>query len=247
MKRNRYLLRTLDPLSKLIAVFGIAILAIRWDNPLPHCVMLLLLTATAIFGGGMSWNKWAARMGYITAFGLPLFLLTALTSPAGEAYVEWGGLRMSQDALLYAAAVTLRMFCMFLSSLIYIETTDPQDFVVVMTTRLKLPYRIVFGVSMALTFLPLLEAEGRNAAEARRIRFGRKPRGLRERLELWRGNLVAVFAGAIRRVEQTAGSMEGKGFGAYPKRTFLREVRVSAGGYALIILSIAAVIGLRSL
>ncbi|RCX16184.1 energy-coupling factor transport system permease protein [Fontibacillus phaseoli] len=244
MKRSRYLLQALDPLSKLIAVFSIAVLAMHWDTPVPLCIMLLLLTTTAVFGAGMSWSRLSSRMMFITVFGLPLFLITALTSPAGEEYMEWGVLRMSQDSLLYAAAITLRMFCMFLSSLIYIETTDPQDFVVMMTTRLKLPYRIVFGVSMALTFLPLLEDEGRNAAEARKIRLGRKPKGLWERLSIWRGNLVAVFAGAIRRVEQTAGSMESKGFGAYAKRTFLREVRISAGGYMLMVLSIAAVAGI---
>ncbi|MDN4070743.1 energy-coupling factor transporter transmembrane component T [Paenibacillus vini] len=243
-KQGQYPLHKLDPLSKLISLFCIAMLAMHWDKPLPLCGLLLLLTVSALSGAGMSWGRLASRMGYIAVFGLPLFVLTTLASPGGGEYWALGGIRISSEAILYAAAITLRMFCLFISSLIYIETTDPQDFVIMMTTRLKLPYRFVFGISMALTFLPLLEQERRSAAEARKIRYGRKPRGLGERFGVWRENLVAVFAGAIRRVEQTAGSMETKGFGAYRSRTFLREVKVSAGGYALMIISIAAATGL---
>lgn len=242
--KEQYPLHRFDPLSKLISLFCIAILAMHWDKPLPLCGLLLLLMASALYGAGMSWRRLAGRMGYIAAFGLPLFILTSLAVPGEGEDVALGGLRISSEAVLYAAAITLRMFCLFISSLIYMETTDSQDFVIMMTTTLKLPYRFVFGISMALTFLPLLEQEGRSAAEARKLRYGRKPRGLGERFGVWRENLVAVFAGAIRRMEQTAGSMETKGFGAYKGRTFLREVKVSAGGYALMILSFTAASGL---
>lgn len=231
-------LQLLDPLSKLVSLFCIAVLAMHWDRPLPLVVMLALLLAVARYGAGMTWRRLSKRMAYIAIFGLPLLLLTALASPPSGAALEVGPIRLSEGPVAYAAAITLRMFCLFLSSLIYIESTDPQDFVVMMTTRLRLPYRFAFGVSMALTFLPMLEAEGRSAAEARKIRYGRKPRGFGERVENWRGNMTAVFAGAVRRIEQTAGSMEAKGFGAFRHRTFLREARISAGGYAVMLLSV---------
>ncbi|MEF2966177.1 energy-coupling factor transporter transmembrane component T [Paenibacillus sp. M1] len=244
MKKKHVPLLTLDPLSKLVSLFCAALLAMHWDEPLPLVVMLVALMLIARYGGGVSSGKLMARLRQIAWFGLPLFVLTALAVPGGPAVIEWGPFRLSGEALSYAAAVTLRVACLFLSSLIYIETTDPQDFVTMMTVSLKLPYRFAFGISMALTFLPLLEAEGKSAAEARKIRYGRRPRGPGERLRAWRGNLVAVFAGAVRRVEHTAGSMEAKGFGAYKARTFLRQVKVTAEGYALMIGSIAATAGL---
>ncbi|WP_334074716.1 MULTISPECIES: energy-coupling factor transporter transmembrane component T [Paenibacillus] len=237
---KEYPLQRLDPLSKLVSLFSIAILAMHWDRPLPLIIMLPVLLAAGRYGAGMTWRRLAKRMAYIAAFGLPLLLLTALAAPPEGTAFELGPIRLYEGPVAYAGAITLRMFCLFLSSLIYIESTDPQDFVVMMTTRLKLPYRFAFGVSMALTFLPMLEAEGRSAAEARKIRYGRRPRGFGERLEVWRGNVTAVFAGAVRRIEQTAGSMEAKGFGAYRNRTFLREARVSAGGYAVMLLSVTS-------
>lgn len=234
-------LRSLDPLSKLVALLCLAVLAMHWDRPLPLVVMLVILIVTAKYGAGMTWKQLSKRMLYIGLFGLPLFILSAFAVPSeGMEDLTWGGTFIS-GSVLYALAITVRMFCLFLSSLIYIETTDAKDFVIVMTTYLRLPYRFVFGVSMALTFLPLLAAEGKMAGEARKIRYGRKPNGVKELLRIWKSNLISVFIGAIRRVEQTAGSMEAKGFGAYPERTFLREVRIQLKGYSLMCISLIGV------
>lgn len=230
-------LHKLDPLSKLVALFSVALLAMYWDTPAPLLLLLTLLLVLARYGAGIGWLKLLGRMGYIILFALPLFVITAISVP-GEGAQLFPGLSISAGAVSYAAAISLRMFCMFLSSVVYIWSTDPQDFVVIMANRLKLPYRLVYGVSMALAFLPLLEKEGRIQAQARKLRFGRAPRGLRERAMLRRESLVAVFSGAIRRVEQTAGAMEAKGFGAYSSRTYLREVRIERSGYVIMLTSV---------
>ncbi|AZS13646.1 energy-coupling factor transporter transmembrane component T family protein [Paenibacillus lutimineralis] len=236
--RRGFGLKSIDPLSKLVALFCAALLAMHWDKPIPLLIMLVLFFGLARYGVGMSWPRLGRRLRFIAVFGMPLFIITSIAAPVGEAFVAWGPLQITIGGTEYAAAITLRMFCLFLSSIIYIESTDPKDFVTVLTTRLKLPYRFVFGVSMALTFLPLLEAESRVARQARQLRFGRRPRGVGERLRMWRGNLAAIFTGAIRRVEQTAGSMESKGFGAYPVRSFLRGVEIGIAGYALMVVSV---------
>lgn len=237
-------LQGLDPLSKLVALLCVAALSMHWDKAAPLSVMLLFLAGAARFGAGMPWGKLGRRMGYIAGFGVPLFAVTALAAPSSGEQISAGFLSIPLNSVSAAAAVCLRMFCLFMSSLIYIETTDPKQFVVMMTTRLKLPYRFVFGVSMALTFLPLLAEEGRVAADARKIRSARAPRGLTERLAQLRGRLLAVFAGAIRRIEQTAGAMDAKGFGAYPERTFLREAALSRGGVWLMAVSVICGAGL---
>lgn len=229
-------LRTLDPLSKLIALLSIAMLAMHWEEPFPLMILLAALMLCARYGAAIGWRKLFARLLYIAGFGLPLFVITAISVPLeGEQVLL--GLPVSSSAISYAAAISLRMFCMFLSSLIYIWSTEPRDFVVMMASRLKLPYRMVYGVSMALAFLPLLEQEGRIGAQARMLRFGRAPRGIRERAAIRWDSLVAVFSGAIRRVEQTAGAMEAKGFGAYSTRTYLQEARIEPRGYVLMLMS----------
>lgn len=242
-KKNLGALHRLDPLSKWVALVCLAVLAMHWEDPRQQAVLLLALIAAARLGAGMSWRRLLRRIAWIVGFGLPLFVVTALAVQMRE-----GGfgesLPVSAAAFSDAAVVTLRMVSLFLSSLTYIESTDPKDFVIMLTTRLKLPYRFVFGISMALTFLPLLAEEARQATAARKLRMGRRPRGLTERLEQWRGQLVTVFTGAIRRVEQTAGAMDAKGFGAYRERTFLRDVPLTAVGVWTIALSLVGTAGL---
>ncbi|WP_019635202.1 energy-coupling factor transporter transmembrane component T family protein [Paenibacillus fonticola] len=230
---RRFPLERLDPLSKLIVLLCLAILAMESDNPLHLAIMLLLVMTAARWGAGMSGGRLYKRTLFITGFALPLFVLTALSAAAGESYLSLGPLTVTAGGLIHGAGVALRMVVLFLSSLIYIESTDAKDFVVIMAQRLKLPYRFLFGVSIALTFLPLLEAEAKVSGAARKIRAGRAPRGMAERIQMWRGQMFAIFAGAIRRVQQTAGAMDSKGFGAYPERTYLREVRIHPGGYAI--------------
>lgn len=88
-KQGQYSLHKLDPLSKLITLFCIAMLAMHWDKPLPLCGLLLLLTVSALSGAGMSWGRLASRMGYIVVFGLPLFVLTTLAAPGEENIGRW--------------------------------------------------------------------------------------------------------------------------------------------------------------
>ncbi|GIP60992.1 energy-coupling factor transporter transmembrane component T family protein [Paenibacillus woosongensis] len=239
---SKFPLQRLDPLSKLVALFCLAILAMSIDRPLPQAVMLLLVLAAALAGAGMNAARLGRRALFIAGFGLPLFILTSISAAEGQTYFSLGPIPITEGGVLYGAAITLRMMVLFLSSLIYIESTDPKDFIVIMAQRLKLPYRFLFGVSMALTFLPLLEAEAKISGAARRIRGGRAPAGLSERMQMWRSHLFSIFAGAIRRVQQTAGAMDGKGFGAYGNRTYLREVEMGVSGYVVSTASVAALL-----
>lgn len=239
---KRFPLQRLDPLSKLIALFCLAILTMSTEHPLPQAVMLLFVLAAALGGAGMSAGRLGRRALFIAGFGLPLLILTSISAAEGQEYFAIGPISMTEGGLLYGAAVTLRMMVLFLSSLIYIESTDPKDFIVIMAQRLKLPYRFLFGVSMALTFLPLLESEAKISRAARQIRGGRAPRGIKERVTMWRSQLFAIFAGAIRRVQQTAGAMDAKGFGAYGNRTYLREARIRTSGYVVSVTSVSALV-----
>lgn len=239
-KKQRFVLQGFDPLSKLIALVCATALVMHWDNPLPLGIMLILLSLAGGLLAGMQWRTLRQRMTFITGFSIPLFILTAIAAPGGQVLWSLGPLTLTTGGLYHGGATALRLICLFLSSLIYIISTDPGDFVIVVVQKLKVPYRLAFGVSIALTFLPLLEAEGKVAAAAREIR-GRLPeRGLNGRLRRSGSQLVAVFTAAIRRVQMTAGAMESKGFGAYSDRTFVREVLVTGKGITLILISIIA-------
>lgn len=224
-----------DPLSKLVLLFCIALLTMRLQSSLGQALLLCVVLFMARWAGGMKWARQAKALALLAGFALPYFLVTLITVPGEQLLAAWGPLRLTAEALDTAGSVTIRMFTVLLSSYVYMFTTDPRDMVQSLTLRLRIPYRFAFGLSMALTFLPLLEEEGKSISAAHQVRGRGKPGGFRAKLEWWRTFTSAVLHNAVRRVQQTAGAMEAKGFGAYPNRTFLRESMPTLQGRILAI------------
>ncbi|AWB43326.1 energy-coupling factor transporter transmembrane protein EcfT [Paenibacillus sp. CAA11] len=240
-----YLLQRIDPLSKLALLLCMAVLSMHWEKPAEQASLLVAALLSARFAGGMPWRQIYKGMAYIIIFALPLFIVTLIAAPAeGRNLLEAGPLSLSSGGIDAAGGAALRLLVLFLSSLIYIRTTEPRDFVYMLTVRLKVPYRLAFGVSIALTFVPLLEAEARNASAARRIRRGYPVTGISGRMAHLLGLAAAVFTAAIRRVQQTAGAMDAKGFGAFAERTFLRVPKYPVHGRIFVICGLGVTVGL---
>ncbi|GAB6928702.1 HMP/thiamine ABC transporter permease ThiX [Paenibacillus sp. JCM 10914] len=223
-EKGRTLVHRYDPLSKLMMLFSTAIIAMVLNQVWQQAALLLLCAAVALLGARMAWSKLLKGLRIITVVAVPYFILTSLTATGDTVWFKWGLLSLKVEAIQAAAVMTLRMFTLFLSSLIYIVTTDPRELVAELTRRLRVPYRFAFGLSAALTFIPLLEEEGRNIKAAQQVRGHRPPRGLANRVRYGLKFITAVLLNALRRVQQTAGAMESKGFGAYPDRTYRLEV-----------------------
>lgn len=237
-------LHRIDPLSKLVLLFCIAWLTMRLHSSLGQALLLFTVLLTARWAGGMPWGRQTKALALLAGFAIPYFLVTLLTVPGGQVLMHWGPLRLTVEALDTAGSVTIRMFTVFLSSYVFMFTTDPRDMVQSLTERLRIPYRFAFGISMALSFLPLLEEEARSISAAHQVRGQGKPAGLHGRLEWWRIFASALIHNAVRRMQQTAGAMEAKGFGAYPDRTFLREGMPMRKGLALAVSAVMLTAGL---
>ncbi|MDO7908277.1 energy-coupling factor transporter transmembrane component T [Paenibacillus sp. JX-17] len=228
--RGRSLLHKLGPGSKFILLLCVSALAMGWNTAGWELGLLVFVVAAARLAGGMGFGRMQRTMSFLLALAVPYFVLTALAVNGEHVLWSWGLLHITSEGLNAAGAMTLRMFILFLSSLTFIITTDPQQIVQALHRRLKVPYRFAFGISLALSFLPLLEEEGRTISAAQRVRGQRPPRGWRSRLRWWGSFLTAVLVNAVRRVQMTAGAMEGKGFGAYPDRTYLHPLQGSPAG-----------------
>lgn len=232
------LLHRLDALSKLVALLCLSLLTIRVNEVMPSLIIFIGLFLLALLAANMDSKKLLRRFIFIFGFALPLFLLTMLAAPQGGASLQLGIVTLSTSAIADGFVVAMRMIILFTSSMLYIETTNPRQFLVMLTTYLKLPYRFVFGVSIALSFLPMLEEEARTAIAARKLRRGRAPRHLSEVIGVWKGSLLSIFTGAIRRIGVTAGAMDAKGFGAYATRTYSTIPRIQRAGYFVMMISV---------
>lgn len=234
------LLHRLDALSKLVALLCLSILTMRINEMVPSIIVLFCLMVLCLFAG--SREQLIRRFLFIGSFALPLFILTMLAAPQGGERFNLGFFTVSTAAIEAGIVVSFRMIILFLSSMVYIETTNPRHFLVMLTHYVKLPYRFVFGVSVALSFVPLLEQEAKMASAARKLRRGKAPQRLGEVIDMWKGSLLSIFTGAIRRISMTAGAMDAKGFGAYPTRTYVSIPKIEISGYFVIIGSVLSLL-----
>jgi energy-coupling factor transport system permease protein len=166
-----------------------------------------------------------------------LGLLQILFVHEGTVLVQWGPLTVFSGGLGAGTYVAGRFLSVVLLSYLFVLTTEPNDLAYSLM-RAGLPYRYGFALVTALRLVPVFEEEGQTvyrAQLARGVEYDvRSPRRL---LALARQFFLPLLVSALGKVDALAVSMEGRCFGKYPTRTFLREVQATwLDGIALALL-----------
>jgi energy-coupling factor transport system permease protein len=145
----------------------------------------------------------------------------------GHAVVQFGVMTVSSGAIGAGIYVAGRFLSVVLLSYLFVLTTEPNDLAYALM-RAGLPYRYGFALITALRLVPIFEQEGQivySAQLARGARYDVKsPRRL---LALARHFVLPLLISALGKVDALAVSMEGRCFGKYPTRTFLRQTRAT--------------------
>ncbi len=180
-----------------------------------------------------------------------LFITTALLLGAlqvifvhqGATLVEVGPLTVTTGGVEAGVYVAGRFVSVVLLSYLFVLTTDPNDLAYALM-HAGLPYRYGFALVTALRLVPIFEQEGQivyYAQLARGVRYdARSPRRF---LTLARQFFMPLLVSALGKVDGLAVSMEGRCFGKYATRTFLRVVQFTRlDGVAVGILSLAVIV-----
>ena len=142
----------------------------------------------------------------------------------------------------YASAVGLRIYTVFVVALVFIRTTHPRDLAVGFVQILNLPYKVPYALFIALRTIPVVEEEAKTIVAAHRVRGIGERAGLRSRVENARRLTIPLLIRALRDASTTALSMECRGFGAYPRRTYVDRITMTTAGKVLTFGSIGVVI-----
>ena len=177
---------------------------------------------------------------------LQLALLQVLFQRQGAVLFRLGPLAPTTGGLAAGAYVGGRFLAVVLCSYLFVLTTDPSDLAYALM-QAGLPYRFGFALVTALRLVAVFEEEGQTvyrAQLARGVQYDvRSPRRL---LVLARQFLLPLLISALGKVDGLAVSMEGRCFGKYPTRTFLKQVRFTradAAFTALLLAAAAATVG----
>jgi energy-coupling factor transport system permease protein len=229
----------LHPLVKMAwLLFGSVLVFVLRSPWLVVTVVALLVLAFTL--AGLRLDRVRGTRLFITT-ALLLGLLQILFVHEGETLLQIGPLVITVGGLQAAAYVAGRFLSVILLSYLFVLTTEPNDLAHALM-RAGVPYRYGFALITALRLVPVFEQEGQtvyHAQLARGVQYDvRSPRRF---VTLARQFFLPLLVSALGKVDALAVSMEGRCFGKYPTRTFVREVHATRlDGLAIGLLPAAA-------
>lgn len=232
----------LDPLSKLIWLACVSALCILYADVWVQITLFGAVITIGRLAAGMPLKIMWRSIRFPFWFGVPYFFLQLIFVSGQTPLMRWGSFILTEEALSYAAAITLRLLTLVLSSFLFVATTDPRDLVISLSQQMHLPYRFAFAISLALRFLPLLKREALSIQAAQQLRGMNRSQHFFGKLRWGRRFLLSLFLNTVRKVEGTASAMEIKGFGVLPSRTWRKEIRLTPGGWLLLLTSSIATV-----
>jgi energy-coupling factor transport system permease protein len=215
----------LHPLVKMAwLLFGSVLVFVLRSPWLVVTVVALLVLAFTL--AGLRLDRVRGTRLFITT-ALLLGLLQILFVHEGETLLQIGPLVITVGGLQAAAYVAGRFLSVILLSYLFVLTTEPNDLAHALM-RAGVPYRYGFALITALRLVPVFEQEGQtvyHAQLARGVQYDvRSPRRF---VTLARQFFLPLLVSALGKVDALAVSMEGRCFGKYPTRTFVREVHAT--------------------
>jgi len=221
------LIHRLYPLTKLAwLLLGSVFVFILSDGILLMILAGLSLLVLTMVESSI-WQVRGFRFSFTTGF--ILFVLYLLFDKSGIVLINPGIdlLRVTSGGLETGLRFSGRFLSIIFLSYIFILTTEPSDLAYALM-KLGLPYRFGFMLVTALRLAPLMEEEGRTIYQAQLVRGIRYDRGGPKRLLLLiRQFMTPLLISALSRADKLVFSMEGRGFGRFPIRSFRKRTSPS--------------------
>lgn len=225
---QRSFLHTVNPMVKFAAIVLAVIALTLVREPAPTGFVALLALLLVRIGGRIPLGRVLRSIWPFLGFAFGLAWMNIFfPRNGGDILWAWGPLRVTASSLSTGVTLGMRVVAIVLFSYLFAATTDPRDLALSMVQQAHLPYRLAYGLFAGFRFLPLLQSELEIIRQAHRMRGVGRRRGWRGRWEEAQRLLVPLFAVVIRRAMHIGIAMESRGFGAYDRRTYLHETRVT--------------------
>jgi energy-coupling factor transport system permease protein len=238
-------LHRLHPLVKAVWLLVGTVFVFAIQNPWA-ILAVLVVTLLAFPAARLTLGKgWGIRT--FTATALLLAAIQMLFVRTGPVLVRTGACLVTTGGIKTGVYVAARFLSVVFLSYLFVLTTDPNDLAFSLM-QVGVPYRYGFVLITALRLVSVFQQEGQivyQAQLARGVQYD--TRSLRRFLNLARQFFLPMLVSALSKVDALAISMEGRCFGKYPSRTFLREIhltRQDAAAIGLLLLVIVAAISL---
>jgi energy-coupling factor transport system permease protein len=230
-----------NPVAKVLAALLLTVFLVLTLDPVAPAVALAMELAL-VPAFGVRYRDLLRRAGplLISAVGLVVALILFAGDRSGTVLWRLGPLVVTDNMLVSALGLVLRLLAISLPGILVFATTDPTDLADALVQNVKAPPRFAIGALAAFRLIPLLGDEWRLLGLARRARgidAGRNPLA---QVRLFASMTFGLLVGAIRRGTRLATAMEARGFDSGRTRTFARQQRFGAVDW-LVVLGGAAI------
>jgi energy-coupling factor transport system permease protein len=217
-------LHRLNPLTKLILVFGLILLSFitpfYWT---PLLLILLGVIPLTVLGRVVRQYFTAAFQLILPAAGF-LFIMQALFQPlAGKELFRFWFLHPTLESTLFAFSNATRIIVMVSAFTLFLLTTHPSEMMSDLTRR-GLPPQFSYVIISTLQILPQMQAKAQTIIAAQRSRGLDTEGSVVKRV----GSLVPLVGplvfGSLVEVEERAIAIEARGFTSTRRKTSLREI-----------------------
>jgi len=220
------LLDRMNPVTRLVcAVLLAAPVLVTLDWVSSTTMLVLEFVIFAITGAGP--RRMLRGLAPVVVIAVIASVSMALYGrPGGTVYAQWWWVTISQQSLLMALAVLLRVLALALAATVLLGRVDPTLMADGLAQRLRLPARFVLGTLAGVRLLGLF------AVDWRMLGLARRARGLGDTgaLRRYATMAFALLVTAIRRGSTLATAMEVRGFTAdnARRRTWARPSVIGA-------------------
>lgn len=226
-------LNSLHPITKFLGLIVVSfVLFLVPDSLYFHLLFFCLGIILLRISGYSLFQLQGGRMVLMTTIFIALIQLVFIN--AGKTLFSFGPIQISDQAISLAVTVSLRFITIILFSYLFVLSTEPTSFVLALV-QLGLPYRFGFSIITAIRMVPIVKNE------FTRISYAQKTRGVTYKIlpiDRFLQNIIqflkVMIISMIKRVNSLVISMEGRSFGLYKSRTFIREISYSTIDQAVI-------------
>lgn len=209
-------LSRISPIIKIIIVILITITTTLDRNPYFSILLFIYSICILQFISNVSILEYLSKLKGVFLIAIVYSGFILLSKRIGNEFMDFE----------YAFALGFRFVLIAGYSMIFVNSVNPKEFVMSLIKYFKMSERLGFAFLAAYRFFPTF------SEELEQIKFSHATRGVGDNGRFsWIKNMtrysIPMLVTAIRKGTRLSISMESRGFGKYPQRTYYKKIGIS--------------------